>query len=214
MKIVILKNGFYSSLVCVFCVFIQCLYKITQIRTLYHFDNDPQRNKNITVFYTTRIVNTTRQLSCKYVLVFHTNSFRLSTNEQTCANNVHSDSYFHINGFQWGSHKLPRFELYNWQHAVFVLPQAKTRRAKRQLPWHFTEINHNFTNKLTEQLCKYQVHGCLMEHLFVVLCKKSSQFMVCFSTFKSSCCVHLQFKLYRAASFFMITIISESESEY
>lgn len=76
MKIVILKNDFYSSLFCVFCVFIQCLYKITQIRTLYHFDNDHQRNKNITVFYTTRIVNTTRQLSCKYVLVFHTNSFR------------------------------------------------------------------------------------------------------------------------------------------
>lgn len=56
MKIVILKNDFYSSLFCVFCVFIQCLYKITQIRTLYHFDNDHQRNKNITVFYTTRIV--------------------------------------------------------------------------------------------------------------------------------------------------------------
>lgn len=90
----------------------------------------------------------------------------------------------------------------NWQHAVFVLPQAKTRRAKRQLPWHFTEINHNFTNKLTEQLCKYQVHGCLMELLFVMLCKKSSQFMVCFSTFKSSCCVHLKFRLCRAAFFY------------
>lgn len=91
MKISIFKIDFYSSLFCVFCVFIQCLYKITQIRTLYHFENDHQRNKNITAFYTTRIVNTTRQLSCKYVLVFHTNSFRLSTNEQTCANNVHSD---------------------------------------------------------------------------------------------------------------------------
>lgn len=85
---------------------------------------------------------------------------------------------------------------------MFVLPQTKTRRAKRQLPWHFTEINHNFTNKLTEQLCKYQVHGCLMELLFVMLCKKSSQFMVCFSTFKSSCCVHLKFRLCRAAFFY------------
>lgn len=88
------------------------------------------------------------------------------------------------------------------KHAVFVLPLAKTRRAKRQLPWHFTEINHNFTNKLTEQLCKYQVHGCLMELLFYMLCKKSSQFIVCFSTFKSSCCVHLKFRLCRAAFFY------------